>query len=169
MPRFSVAFTRRKSAADTLDNAAVTGSSFRVLDRSEVAGAKTFDGGVKLATTTTTRGLHRPTRSDATVDDNIFAGLKPNRYVFSMLSACMPLGSRRSCQLVPLAKNSAGVAAPQIPPRLRRPTIRRVTVMLRQPRPLLTREDTRIGAARRGSRPWTSQSLPYRNLRRPGS
>lgn len=81
MPRFSVAFTRRKSTADALDNATATGPSFRVLDRSEVVGSKAFDGGVKLATTTTTHALHRPTRSDVTVEDNIFADLKPNRYV----------------------------------------------------------------------------------------
>ncbi|GAB1311200.1 hypothetical protein MFIFM68171_01410 [Madurella fahalii] len=79
MPRFSVAFTRRKSTADAIDNAAATGPSFRVLDRSEVLGSKAFDGGVKLATTTTTRALHRPTRSDVTAEDNIFADLKPNR------------------------------------------------------------------------------------------
>lgn len=57
----------------------MTGPSFRVLERTEVVGAKPFDGGVKL--TTMTHSLHKPTRSDVTVDDNIFADLKPNRYV----------------------------------------------------------------------------------------
>ncbi|KAH6854380.1 hypothetical protein B0I37DRAFT_28838 [Chaetomium sp. MPI-CAGE-AT-0009] len=77
MPRFSVAFGRRRSTADNLENAAVTGPSFRVLERTEVVGNKPFEGGVKP--TTTTHSLHRPTRSDVTVDDNIFADLKPNR------------------------------------------------------------------------------------------
>lgn len=77
MPRFSVGFGRRRSTADNLENAAVTGPSFRVLERTEVVGAKPFDGGVKL--TTMTHSLHKPTRSDVTVDDNIFADLKPNR------------------------------------------------------------------------------------------
>ena len=79
MPRFSVAFGRRKSTADNLENAAVTGPSFRVLERTEVVGAKPFDGGVRL--TTMTHSLHKSTGSDVTVDDNIFADLKPNRYV----------------------------------------------------------------------------------------
>lgn len=79
MPRFSVAFGRRKSTADNLENAAVTGPSFRVLERTEVVGPKTFDGGARL--TTTTHSFHRSTDSNVTVDDNIFADLKPNRYV----------------------------------------------------------------------------------------
>ncbi|KAH6625955.1 hypothetical protein B0J18DRAFT_408344 [Chaetomium sp. MPI-SDFR-AT-0129] len=77
MPRFSVAFGRRKSTADNLENAAVTGPSFRVLERTEVVGPKTFDGGAGL--TTTTHSIHRSTDSNVTVDDNIFADLKPNR------------------------------------------------------------------------------------------
>ncbi|EGS23354.1 uncharacterized protein CTHT_0010220 [Thermochaetoides thermophila DSM 1495] len=74
MPRFSVTFGRRKSTADNLDNAPVT-PSFRVLERSEVAGAKQVDGGVKPVN----QGFHRPTGSDVTFEDNIFADLKPNR------------------------------------------------------------------------------------------
>ncbi|KAL2020172.1 hypothetical protein VTK56DRAFT_8696 [Thermocarpiscus australiensis] len=77
MPRFSVSFGRRKSTADTVENAAVTGSSFRVLERSEVVAPKAFDGGVKPAVTT--HAFHRSAGSDVTVDDNIFAGLKSNR------------------------------------------------------------------------------------------
>jgi hypothetical protein len=79
MPRFSVAFGRRKSTADSLENTAATGPSFRVLERSEVVGVKTFDGGVRLSTVT--HSLNKPTGSDVTVDDNIFADLKSNRYV----------------------------------------------------------------------------------------
>jgi hypothetical protein len=82
MPRFSVAFGRRKSTADNLENAAVTGSSFRVLERTEVVGSKPFDGGVRLAAMT--HSLHKSTGSDVTVDDNIFADLKSNRYVPSL-------------------------------------------------------------------------------------
>ncbi|KAL2157424.1 hypothetical protein VTH06DRAFT_6116 [Thermothelomyces fergusii] len=77
MPRFSVAFGRRKSASDNLENATLTGSSFRVLERTEVVGTKPFDGGAKL--TTATHALHRPTGSDVTIDNNIFADFKPNR------------------------------------------------------------------------------------------
>ncbi|KAL2168456.1 hypothetical protein VTG60DRAFT_7258 [Thermothelomyces hinnuleus] len=77
MPRFSVAFGRRKSASDNLENATLTGSSFRVLERTEVVGAKPFDGGAKL--TTSTHALHRSTGSDVTIDNNIFADLKSNR------------------------------------------------------------------------------------------
>jgi hypothetical protein len=77
MPRF--AFGRRKSTADNLENAPVPGSSFRVLERTEVVGSKPFDGGARLSATT--HSLHRSTGSDLTVDDNIFADLKSNRYV----------------------------------------------------------------------------------------
>ena len=79
MPRFSVAFGRRRSTADTLENAAPTGPSFRVLERAEVVSSKPFDGGVRL--TATTHSLHKPTVSEVAVDDNIFADLKSNRYV----------------------------------------------------------------------------------------
>ncbi|KAK5651744.1 hypothetical protein OQA88_11706 [Cercophora sp. LCS_1] len=78
MPRFSVAFGRRKSTADNLDNASpVAEPSFRVLERSEVSGGKSFDGGVRLATKPHLG--HKPAGSDITVEDNIFADLKSNR------------------------------------------------------------------------------------------
>ncbi len=77
MPRFSVAFGRRKSGADNFDNAAPAESSFRVLERSEVVGGKSFDGGATPAVTKPP-GSKR-SGSDVTVDDNIFAGLKSNR------------------------------------------------------------------------------------------
>ncbi|KAM7197653.1 hypothetical protein V8F20_006543 [Naviculisporaceae sp. PSN 640] len=78
MPRFPVAFGRRKSTADNLENAPVE-PSFRVLERSEVAGGKSFDGGARLAAarTQTLPNIHKPSRSE--LDDNIFADLKPNR------------------------------------------------------------------------------------------
>jgi len=83
MPRFPVAFGRRKSTADNLENAPVE-PSFRVLDRSEVSvpgGGKPFDGGARLAAarTHTLPNLPNPKRVD--LEDNIFADLKPNRYV----------------------------------------------------------------------------------------
>ena len=85
MPRFSVSFGRRKSTADTLENAAVTSPSFRVLERSEVVGTKPFDGGARISTTT--HSIHKSTEPDVTADDNIFADLKPNRYVYGCLWA----------------------------------------------------------------------------------
>ncbi|KAK3394523.1 hypothetical protein B0H63DRAFT_48837 [Podospora didyma] len=84
MPRFPGSFGRRKSAADNLENAPVTGSSFRVLERSEVAGVKSFDGGVSLAGKTNTlprtHALAKKNGSDVSIKDtNIFADLKSNR------------------------------------------------------------------------------------------
>ncbi|KAK4459357.1 hypothetical protein QBC42DRAFT_307888 [Cladorrhinum samala] len=67
---------RRKSTADSLENAAASGPSFRVLDRAEVSTGKSFDGGVSLAAKT--HASHRSTGSDMTMDDNIFADLKSN-------------------------------------------------------------------------------------------
>lgn len=82
MPRFPVGFGRRKSTADNLEHAPVE-PSFRVLDRSEVSipGGKSFDGGARLAAarTHTLPNLPNPKRLD--LEDNIFADLKPNRYV----------------------------------------------------------------------------------------
>ncbi len=77
MPRFSVAFGRRKSTADSLENAPAE-PSFRVLERSEVTGGKSFDGGIRLAKT---QPLPQAGDPDIAVDDNIFADLKSNRYV----------------------------------------------------------------------------------------
>lgn len=79
MPRFT-AFGRRKSTADNL-NSAVVQSSFRVLERSEVNGKK-LDGGGRSSS----RTHLPPTRaSNLTGEDNIFAGLKLNRYVLRSL------------------------------------------------------------------------------------
>ncbi|KAL1909949.1 hypothetical protein Sste5344_004138 [Sporothrix stenoceras] len=83
MPRFPVAFNRRKSTADNLDNASVGGPSFRVLDRSEVvSGTKNFD-----APNPNTRPAVKSQSMPNTLmvvdpeDDNIFANLNVNRYV----------------------------------------------------------------------------------------
>ncbi len=40
MPRFPVAFGRRKSTADNVDNVSVAEHSFRVLERTEVSGGE---------------------------------------------------------------------------------------------------------------------------------
>lgn len=97
MPRFSVAFTKRKSAADDLEHVPVTAPeqpSFHVIERHEVASGRSFDGGARLAralrsaapkqasasasdksTTTTTANSHL---LDLRAEDNMFADLKAN-------------------------------------------------------------------------------------------
>ena len=79
MPRFSVPFGRRKSGADNFDNVAPTESSFRVLERTEVVTGKSFEGGAPMPQRP--HGGSKRSGSDVTVEDNIFAGLKSNRYV----------------------------------------------------------------------------------------
>jgi len=90
MPRFSVAFGRRRSTADNLENAAPTGPSFRVLERTEVVASKPFESGMRV--TAMTHSLHKSTASDATADDNIFADLKSNRY-----AQTLPVSQKLSC------------------------------------------------------------------------
>ncbi|KAL7932186.1 hypothetical protein V8C35DRAFT_307625 [Trichoderma chlorosporum] len=78
MPRFSVAFARRKSTADDIDNAEVTPpgqSSFRVLERHDYSGVKSFDGGAKMAKSS---GALLP-KPDYQGDDNMFSDMKANR------------------------------------------------------------------------------------------
>jgi hypothetical protein len=78
MPRFSVAFARRKSTADDIENAEVTPpgqSSFRVLERHDYSGVKSFDGGAKMAKST---GALLP-KPDYQADDNMFSDMKANR------------------------------------------------------------------------------------------
>ncbi|KAF5125840.1 hypothetical protein E5D57_010531 [Metarhizium anisopliae] len=81
MPRFSVAFTKRKSAADVHENAPMApqeAPSFRVIERSEIQGGRSFDGGARMA---------KPSKSfpvktnlvDLGAEDNMFADLKINR------------------------------------------------------------------------------------------
>jgi hypothetical protein len=84
MPRFSVAFSRRKSAATAEDfqDAQINTpeqSSFRVIERSELTNGKSFDGGARLARASGAP-LPRPnTMVDLSMDDNIFADVKGNR------------------------------------------------------------------------------------------
>ncbi|KAL7788643.1 hypothetical protein V8C37DRAFT_233982 [Trichoderma ceciliae] len=78
MPRFSVAFARRKSTADDIENAEVTPpgqSSFRVLERHDYSGVKSFDGGAKMARSS---GALLP-KPDFQADDNMFSDMKANR------------------------------------------------------------------------------------------
>ena len=100
MPRFPVPFGKRRSTLnpDELQNGSVAEPSFRVLDRSEVAAGKSFDAGSRrLSRPLTAMPLQdyprpeqhqQPTRtmsSEASDEDNMFAGLKPNRYVEARL------------------------------------------------------------------------------------
>lgn len=80
MPRFSVAFGRRKSTADNLENEAIAEPSFRVLERTQVASGKSFDGGARFITGKT-HTFPKHSVSDIRVEDNLFADLKTNRYV----------------------------------------------------------------------------------------
>ncbi|KAJ9157381.1 hypothetical protein NKR23_g714 [Pleurostoma richardsiae] len=78
MPRFPVAFGRRKSSAAENEHGPVE-PSFRVIERSELSGGggKAFDGGARLSAKT----HHMPTTSvtDIPIEENIFADLKTNR------------------------------------------------------------------------------------------
>ncbi|KAM0564016.1 hypothetical protein ACHAPJ_000224 [Fusarium lateritium] len=79
MPKFSVAFNRRKSTATSEDfqHGSVTPehSSFRVIERTDPALGKSFDGGARMARAT---GNHIPKPSHLELDseDNMFADLK---------------------------------------------------------------------------------------------
>ncbi|KAG6002141.1 hypothetical protein E4U21_003438 [Claviceps maximensis] len=81
MPRFSVAFAKRKSASDGLNNVPVPspdGPSFRVLDRAELANGPSFDGGARLQRASKSP----PPKSkllDLGADENMFADIKVNR------------------------------------------------------------------------------------------
>ncbi|KAM5524867.1 hypothetical protein FOXYSP1_00910 [Fusarium oxysporum f. sp. phaseoli] len=79
MPRFGVAFNRRKSTATSEDfqHASVTPeqSSFRVIERTDPALGKSFDGGARMARNS---GHHipKPGRLELDTEDNMFADLK---------------------------------------------------------------------------------------------
>jgi hypothetical protein len=81
MPRFSAAFSRRKSSADELQNALITPTeqhSFRVMERSDVANGKGFDGGARMARASGA-ALAKTSHPDIDQDDNMFANLKGDR------------------------------------------------------------------------------------------
>ncbi|RSL43485.1 hypothetical protein CEP53_011675 [Fusarium sp. AF-6] len=79
MPRFGVAFNRRKSTATSEDlrHGSVTPeqSSFRVIERNDPSIGKSFDGGARMARAS---GSHasRPSQLDLDGEDNMFADLK---------------------------------------------------------------------------------------------
>ncbi|KAL0936600.1 uncharacterized protein CTRU02_208815 [Colletotrichum truncatum] len=87
MPRFSVAFGRRRSTVTSEDfqNGAVAmgdqqqQSSFRVLERTEVGGNKSFDGGHRLLKAATTAIPPKHNYTDLSTEDNMFADVKNNR------------------------------------------------------------------------------------------
>ncbi|OTB08690.1 hypothetical protein M426DRAFT_18778 [Hypoxylon sp. CI-4A] len=79
MPRFPVTFRRRSTAEDP--NGPVAEHSFRVLERNEVSSGKSFDGGARLAKMTGT--APKSNIPDLAMEDNLFAGVKNNRYVGS--------------------------------------------------------------------------------------
>lgn len=77
MPRFPVNFRRKSTAEDP--HGPIAEPSFRVLERSQVSTGKSFDGGARLAKMTA--GAPKSNIPDIAVEDNLFAGLKNNRYV----------------------------------------------------------------------------------------
>jgi hypothetical protein len=81
MPRFPVAFGRRRSTVtpDDFQNGQIAAPSFRVLERSEVVGGKSFDGGVRLARAS--HSFPQPVVHEIAMEENMFADLKTNRYV----------------------------------------------------------------------------------------
>ncbi|KHN95372.1 uncharacterized protein MAM_06876 [Metarhizium album ARSEF 1941] len=81
MPRFSVAFAKRKSAADVHENAPIApqdAPSFRVIERSEIESGRSFDGGARMARTSRSFPV-KTNLVDLGVEDNMFADLKINR------------------------------------------------------------------------------------------
>lgn len=83
MPRFSVAFTKRKSASEGLDNVPLPSSdvpSFRVIDRAELANGRSFDGGARMQRASKSFPV-KPNLLDLGAEENMFADLKVNRYV----------------------------------------------------------------------------------------
>ncbi|KAG5985222.1 hypothetical protein E4U55_000045 [Claviceps digitariae] len=81
MPRFSVAFTKRKSASEGLDNVTLPSTdspSFRVIDRAELANERSFDGGARLQRASKSFPL-KPNLLDLGAEENMFADLKVNR------------------------------------------------------------------------------------------
>ena len=77
MPRFGVAFNRRKSTATAQDfnNGQITPepSSFRVIERTDPALGKSFDGGARMARAS---GATVPKHSHLELEENMFADLK---------------------------------------------------------------------------------------------
>ncbi|KAF4470105.1 hypothetical protein FALBO_3002 [Fusarium albosuccineum] len=79
MPRFGVAFNRRKSTAtpEDLQHGSVTPeqSSFRVIERSDPSLGKSFDGGARMARANG-NPVPKPGQFELDTEDNMFADLK---------------------------------------------------------------------------------------------
>lgn len=80
MARFPVSFGKRKPAVAKEDGEVVP--SFRVLERTDVEGVKTFDGSSRPARPTSTVRPYSQVDNLAE-EENMFTGLKVNRYVDS--------------------------------------------------------------------------------------
>lgn len=83
MPRFPVAFGKRKSGVSKEDGELVP--SFRVLDRTEAVGVKTFNGHPGTGRPVSTARPYSQVDNLAE-EENMFSNLKMNRYVVSLLS-----------------------------------------------------------------------------------
>lgn len=89
MARFPVSFGKRKSAAAKEDGEVVP--SFRVLERTDLEGVKTFDGSSRPARPVSTVRPYSQVDNLAE-EENMFTGLKVNRYVGSSTARCFVLG-----------------------------------------------------------------------------
>lgn len=78
MPRFGVAFNRRRSTVTSEDfqhgQVAPEQPSFRVIERNDPAVNKSFDGGARMARAS--GHVSRPSQLELDVEDNMFADLK---------------------------------------------------------------------------------------------
>ncbi|KAK1781363.1 hypothetical protein QBC45DRAFT_321497 [Copromyces sp. CBS 386.78] len=119
MPRFSVAFGRRKSTAENADNAPAE-SSFRVLERPDAGGnkfheaGKSFDGTMKLGG----KAPSRPKTSGSDIHhDNLFAGINRGSASSSTTKATSTDNSSRhsNSSTAPSSADSGDVPVPPIP------------------------------------------------------
>lgn len=81
MPRFSVAFSKRKPAAEEFEHVPITPpeqQSFRVMERKDVANGRSFDGGARMARASAAT-TPKPAFLDLNAEENMFADLKANR------------------------------------------------------------------------------------------
>lgn len=84
MHKFQAAFSRRKSNPAELHNAQQSPEkpSFRVLERTQPADGRIFDGGAKMSRASGSGSSgHKPRNSELEEEGNMFAGLNPNRLV----------------------------------------------------------------------------------------
>lgn len=93
MARFPVSFGKRKPAVTKEDGEVVP--SFRVLERTDVEGVKTFDGSSRPARPTSTVRPYSQVDNLAE-EENMFTGLKVNRYVDSIARCFILIRSEAS-------------------------------------------------------------------------